>query len=91
MKKIFALNFSYDVFIMLIDVKMPTIGGILTFMSRINLCSAEFSMIKSFITVGPDTLANGEDLDYRALGNAKSGVFLRQLLILYAYFSCWGF
>ena len=27
---------SYDVFIMLINVKMPTIVGILTFMSRIN-------------------------------------------------------
>ena len=24
-------------------------------------------------------------------GNAESGVFLRQLLVLYAYFSCWGF
>ena len=27
------------VFIMLINVKMPTIVGILTFMSRINLCA----------------------------------------------------
>ena len=27
----------------------------------------------------------------RVLGNAESGVFLRQLLVLYAYFSCWGF
>ena len=31
-----------------------------------------------------------DDID-RVLGNAESGVFLRQLLVLYAYFSCWGF
>ena len=37
---------------MLIDVKMPTIVGILTFMSSI-LCSAELSMEKRFITSGP--------------------------------------
>ena len=38
---------SYVVFIMLINVKMPTIiVGILTFMSRINLCSGELSMKK---------------------------------------------
>ena len=35
-KKIFALSHSDVVFIMLINVKMPTIVGILTFMSRIN-------------------------------------------------------
>ena len=29
-------NLSVDVFILLINVKMPTIVGILTFMSRIN-------------------------------------------------------
>ena len=39
---------------MLINVKKPTIVGILTFMSRIILCSAELSMEKSFITSGPD-------------------------------------
>ena len=33
---IFALSLSDVVFIMLIDVKMPTFVGILTFMSRIN-------------------------------------------------------
>ena len=27
----------------------------------------------------------------RVLGNAESDVFLRQLMVLYAYFSCWGF
>ena len=37
MKKFFAFSISDVVFIMLINVKMPTIVGILTFMSRINL------------------------------------------------------
>ena len=46
MKKFLALSLSDVVFIMLINVKMPTIVGILTFMSRINLCSAELSMEK---------------------------------------------
>ena len=53
MKKYLALSLSDVVFIMLINVKMPTILGILTLMSRINLCSAEFSMKKRFITLGP--------------------------------------
>ena len=35
-KKFLALSLSVVVFIMLINVKMPTIVGILTFMSRIN-------------------------------------------------------
>ena len=35
-KKFLALSFSNVVFIMLINVKMPTIVGILTFVSRIN-------------------------------------------------------
>ena len=36
MKTLLALSLSDVVFIMLINVKMPTIVGILTFMSRIN-------------------------------------------------------
>ena len=36
---------------MLIMVKMPTIVGILTFMSMINLCLVEVSTKKSFITL----------------------------------------
>ena len=52
MKKFLALNFSDDVFSMLINVKMPTIVGILTFMSRIISCSSQLSMEKSFITSG---------------------------------------
>ena len=36
MKKFLALSLSDVVFIMLINVKMPTIVGILAFMSKIN-------------------------------------------------------
>ena len=36
MKTFLTLNLSDGVFVMLINVKMPTIVGILTFMSRIN-------------------------------------------------------
>ena len=36
MKKFLAVSLSDVVFIMLINVKMPTIVGILTFISRIN-------------------------------------------------------
>ena len=38
-------------FFLVINVKMPTIVGILTFISRKISCSAELSMI--FITPGP--------------------------------------
>ena len=49
MKKFLALSLSDVVFIMLVNDKMPTIVGILTFMSRIN-----FVHKKSFVTSGPD-------------------------------------
>ena len=44
MKKFLALSLSDVVFVMLIKVKMPTIVGILTFISMIVSCSAELSM-----------------------------------------------
>ena len=47
-----CLSFS-DVFIMLINVKMPTIVDILTFMSRINFVLSWVEHGKSFITSGP--------------------------------------
>ena len=65
MKKFLALNSSNVVFIMLINVKMPTISmkfillinvkmptivGILTFMSRINFVLSPVEHGKSFIT-----------------------------------------
>ena len=45
-KKFLALSLSDVVFIVLINVIMPTIVGVLTTMSRINSCSAELSMKK---------------------------------------------
>ena len=42
-EEVFALSLSDAVFIMLMSVKMPTIVGIVTFMSRIISCSAEFN------------------------------------------------
>ena len=43
---------------MLINVKMPTIVGILTFMSRIISCSVELSIKISFITSGQGLLTH---------------------------------
>ena len=53
MKKFLALSLSNVVFIMLINVKMSTIVGILTFMSRINFVLSRVEHEKSFITSGP--------------------------------------
>ena len=44
--KFLAFSLADVVFIMLINVKMPTIVGILTFMSMIMSCSVELSMKK---------------------------------------------
>ena len=52
MKKFFALSLTDVAFIMLINVKMPTIVGILTFMSRINIVLSWVEHEKSFITSG---------------------------------------
>ena len=52
-KKLLASSLSDVVFIMLINVKMPTIFGILTFMSRINFVLSWVEHGKSFITSGP--------------------------------------
>ena len=54
MKKFLALSLSDVVFIMLINVKMPTIVGILIFMSRINYVLSRDEHEKSFITLGTD-------------------------------------
>ena len=53
MKKFLALSHSDVVFIMLINVKMPTIVCILTFMSRINCVLSWVEYERSFITSGP--------------------------------------
>ena len=52
-KKFLALSISDVIFIMLINVKMPTIVGILTFMSRINFVLSLVEHGKSFLTSGP--------------------------------------
>ena len=53
MKTFLALSLSYVVFILLINVKMPTIVGILTFKSRINFVLSWVEHGKSIITSGP--------------------------------------
>ena len=56
MNKFLALSLSDVVFIVLIIVKMPTIVGILTFMSRINFVLSWVEYEKSFITLRPAAL-----------------------------------
>ena len=51
MKKFLALILSDVVFIMLINVKMPTIVGILSFMSKINFVLSWVEHGHSFITL----------------------------------------
>ena len=53
MKKFIALSHSDVVFILLINVKMPTIVGILTFVSRRNFVLSRVEQGKSFIISGP--------------------------------------
>ena len=60
MKKFLALSLSDVVFIMLINVKMPTIVGILTFMSRINFVLSCVEYEKCFITSGPGLQASAQ-------------------------------
>ena len=51
--RLFDSPCSDVVFIMLINIKMPTIVGILTFMSRINFMLSWVENENSFITSGP--------------------------------------
>ena len=53
MKTFLTLSLSDVVFIMLINVKTPTIVGILTFMSRINFVLSSVEHGKCFKTSGP--------------------------------------
>ena len=53
-KKLLALSPSDVVFIMLINVKMPTIVGILTLMSRVNFVLSYVKHEKSYMTLRPD-------------------------------------
>ena len=67
MKKLIALSLSDVVFIMLINVKMPTIVGILTFMSRINFMLSWVEHEQSFITSGQERQNVGPDLHLNLL------------------------
>ena len=51
-EEVSCFNLSDVVFIMLINVKMPTIVGILTFLSMINFVLSYVEHEKSFITLG---------------------------------------
>ena len=53
LKEVSNFKLSDVVFIMLINVKLPTIVGILTFMSRINIVLSPVEHEKSFITSRP--------------------------------------
>ena len=53
MKNFLALSLSDVLFITLINVKMPTIVGILTFMSRINFVLSRVEHEKEFTTSRP--------------------------------------
>ena len=53
-KTFLAFKLSDVVYIMLINVKMPTIVGILTFMSMINFMLSWVEHEKSFIALGPE-------------------------------------
>ena len=63
---------------MLINVKMPTIVGILTFMSRINFVLSCVEHGKSFITSGPGVVS------------IFSTVHLRANIFVLTLFKCFG-
>ena len=54
-------------FVLLINVKMPTIVGILTFMSRINFMLGWAGSERSFITSGPSVHFSGTKMSYMLL------------------------
>ena len=67
MKKFLALSLSDVVFIMLINVKTPTIVGILTFMGRINFVLSWVEHEISFISSGPGNLVYTQTFAYQDL------------------------
>ena len=54
-------------FVLLINVKMPTIVGILTFMSRINFMLGWAENERSFVTSGPSVHVSGTKMSYMLL------------------------
>ena len=79
MKKFLALSLSDEVFILVINVKTPTIAGILTFMSRINLELSRVEHEKSFIASSQDQTALGSSclLQWQNCSGASLGIYSR--------------
>ena len=50
---ILVFNLSYDVFILLLNVKIPTPDGVFTFLSRINFMLSLVEHENTFITSRP--------------------------------------
>ena len=69
MKKFLALSLSYVAFIMLINVKMPTTVGILTFMSMIN-----FGL--NWVEHGKSLKTSGSDQTFTWLGGASAALLV---------------
>ena len=88
MKKFLAFSLSDVVFIMLINVKMPTVVRILIFISWINFVTAELS-VKSFITSGPGllTLQNTKPVQIAQLSHFVHFTRLNLFNVNYVVFS----
>ena len=69
-KKFLALNLSDFEFIMLINVKMPTIVGILRFMSRMKICAQLSWAWKKFYNLGASSY-NDSHVNFTALQASK--------------------
>ena len=54
------------IFFLFINVKMPTVVGILIFMSRKNLMLNSVEHEKSFLTLGPDIQIKGHNSDRKS-------------------------
>ena len=74
MKKFLALNLSDVVSIVLINVKMPTIVGILTFMCRINwkeFYNLEVSCLSSLVNHAQTANFNVAEFSFNAIHENK--------------------
>ena len=75
MEKFFALSLSEVVFILLINVKMPTVVGILTFTSEINFVLSRVVHEKSFITWGQASQMTQTGKELSGLPNTMQCLF----------------
>ena len=85
MKIVFAFKLSYVICILLINVKMATIVGISTFMSRINFMLSLVEPQYSFITMRPEhyffisSIHKGQQWYLRKVGQLKMGADFNRL------------